>query len=215
MTNKSEILNRLNKLLDIAREAFDDEHYTFKRSSYLGSMWLDTMELVCNESGTTLKKNSLKSLVKTTIIVDVIDDLKDVKSYFDPNGEAWKEKVRSLFLEKKEEKFNNACYELSIGSQLKQGEKKLWFCNMESNGQNETKSLCEYFLEENFFVECKDLSGVGKSAIDGSIRKANRQIKSSMEEINSTAPLGITFMNLSKKINVNNENECSLCKQWL
>jgi predicted DNA-binding protein YlxM (UPF0122 family) len=199
----------LNAMLDLAKEAFGRPDYTCNRGTFFGKAWLEIMDAL--ESNGQATQELVRKLAKIHLPFESVMNLRGTEEYFDKgNPDAWYEKVRNLIHAADEETFDSNSYEFFIGSSLSAG-KKIYFCNMDAKGgRGSQESLCEYFLEPRLFIECKNLFGVAKSAISNNIKKANSQLRSTMQKAALTdEAIGIAFIDLPERMNIENRDEIS------
>ncbi|OZQ68434.1 hypothetical protein CA600_06375 [Paenibacillus sp. VTT E-133280] len=200
-----ELIDQLNSMLVLAKGIFNRPNYRFNRGTYFGKTWYETMEVLQADGQAT--EELVKGLAKILIPLESIQNLRGIKAYFDQNNsKAWDEKVQNLISAKNEEEYDSLCYEFYIGSSLSQN-KTIYFCNMDAKGVTQ-ESLCEYFVEPRLFIECKNLFGTTRTAVENNIRKANAQIRSSIEQIPTPdQAIGAAFIDLPEKINIESADE--------
>lgn len=200
------LIDDLNLILELAKQVFNRPEYRFNKGSYYGQTWYKTMEVL--EANGQATGELVKGLAKILVPIESIQSLRGVKAFFDQtSSNAWNEKVQNLISAKNEEEYDSLCYEFYIGSSLSQN-KTIYFCNMDAKGAYPQESLCEYFIEPRLFIECKNLFGIGKSAVEYNIKKANAQIRSSMEQIPTPdQAIGAAFIDLPEKINIEAADE--------
>ncbi|MEB2275511.1 hypothetical protein LAV82_15995 [Bacillus sp. ILBB4] len=202
--SRLDLIQRLEDILSLAKSIYDN-NYEFTRDKFYGGIWNEAMGVLQGKQKAT--PYTSRMFLKAFIVFNSVSELKGVLAYFDREKEAWEEKVKGLFHANTEDEFDSLCYEFYAGAQLRQDSKEIFFCNMESDGSATTDSLCEYFTEPRLFTECKNLFGVAKGAIDGNLRKANRQIRSTMRKIDVSSPVGLVFLDLPEAIDPESEAE--------
>jgi hypothetical protein len=202
--SKLKLIDDLTRILDLAKEAFNNSNFVFNSGTFYGGIWKDVFEYMTSDS--TVKDTITNKLFKVFIPFQAVEALRGTVAYFDQaSNDAWYEKVRNLFSARNEEAFDSACYEFYIGAQLTMNERKIFFCNMDSAGQGRQESRCEYFIEPRLFIECKNLFGVGKTTLNNNIRNANSQLRESIRQITVNKPIGVVCLDLSDKIDIGNE----------
>jgi hypothetical protein len=205
---KQSLIDQLNEILELAREAFNKPKFVFHNGSYYGQIWNEIMTYLTTTKPVHESQNLPRKLFKAFIVFIAVRDMRGTLAYFDQdNKDAWHEKIRFLLNTKTEDEYDSACYEFYVGANLSMDKKDIFFCNMEGQGQGSQSSRCEYFISPRLFVECKNLFGVGKSSIDKNIRTANSQIRETMKQIVVSNAIGVVCLDLPEKVDIDNRNE--------
>ncbi|MBY0217836.1 hypothetical protein [Paenibacillus illinoisensis] len=120
--SKLELINELIRILDLAKDAFNNPSSSFNSGTFYGEIWQEVYGYMTSNS--PIKSNLTNKLFKVFIPFDAVEILRRTIAYFDQaRNDAWYEKVKYLFNARTEEAFDSACYEFYIGAQLSTQEK--------------------------------------------------------------------------------------------